>query len=103
MSEFLQGWKRTDYCTNFSVDDVGREVTLMGWVQTRRDLGALIFVDLRDRTGLMQVVFDESKLETDFSASEHLRHEFVIAVKGPIVLRAEETINEKLPTGLIEV
>ena len=103
MSEFLQGWKRTDYCTNFSVDDVGREVTLMGWVQTRRDLGALIFVDLRDRTGLMQVVFDESKLQTDFSASEHLRHEFVIAVKGPIVLRDEETINEKLPTGLIEV
>ena len=103
MSEFLQGWKRTDYCTNFTVDDVGREVTLMGWVQTRRDLGALIFVDLRDRTGLMQVVFDESKLETDFGSAEHLRHEFVIAVKGPIVLRDEETINDKLPTGLIEV
>ena len=103
MSEFLQGWKRTDYCTSFTVDDVGREVTLMGWVQTRRDLGALIFVDLRDRTGLMQVVFDESKLETDFGSAEHLRHEFVIAVKGPIVLRDEETINDKLPTGLIEV
>ncbi len=103
MSEFLQGWKRTDYCTNFTVDDVEKEVTLMGWVQTRRDLGALIFVDLRDRTGLMQVVFDESKLQTDFSPAEHLRHEFVIAVKGPIVLRDEETINDKLPTGLIEV
>ena len=103
MSEFLHGWKRTDYCTNFTVDDVGKEVTLMGWVQTRRDLGALIFVDLRDRTGLMQAVFDESKLKTDFSAAEHLRHEFVIAVKGPIVLRDEETVNEKLPTGLIEV
>ena len=103
MSEFLQGWKRTDYCTNFTVDDVGKEVTLMGWVQTRRDLGALIFVDLRDRTGLMQVVFDESKLETDFDSAEHLRHEFVIAVKGSIVLRDEETINDKLPTGLIEV
>ncbi len=103
MSEFLQGWKRTDYCTSFTVDDVGKEVTLMGWVQTRRDLGALIFVDLRDRTGLMQVVFDESKLETDFGSAEHLRHEFVIAIKGPIVLRDEETINDKLPTGLIEV
>ena len=103
MSEFLQGWKRTDYCTNFTVEDVGRHVTLMGWVQTRRDLGALIFVDLRDRTGLMQTVFDESILQSDFSAVEHLRSEFVIAVKGEIVLRDKETINEKLPTGLIEV
>lgn len=103
MSEFLQGWKRTDYCTSFSVDDVGKDVTLMGWVQTRRDFGALIFVDLRDRTGLMQVVFDESVLEGDFSRVSGLRSEFVIAVKGKIVRRDEETINEKLPTGLIEV
>ncbi len=103
MSEFLQGWKRTDYCTKFSVDDVGKDVTLMGWVQTRRDFGALIFVDLRDRTGLMQVVFDESVLEGDFSRVSSLRSEFVIAVKGAIVRRDEETINEKLPTGLIEV
>lgn len=103
MSEFLQGWKRTDYCTKFSVDDVGKDVTLMGWVQTRRDFGALIFVDLRDRTGLMQVVFDESVLEGDFSRVSSLRSEFVIAVKGTIVRRDEETINEKLPTGLIEV
>ncbi len=103
MSEFLQGWKRTDYCTSFSVDDVGKDVTLMGWVQTRRDFGALIFVDLRDRTGLMQVVFDESVLDGDFSRVSSLRSEFVIAVKGTIVRRDEETINEKLPTGLIEV
>lgn len=103
MSEFLQGWKRTDYCTSFSVDDVGKDVTLMGWVQTRRDFGALIFVDLRDRTGLMQVVFDESVLTGDFSRVSGLRSEFVIAVKGQIVRRDEETINEKLPTGLIEV
>ncbi len=103
MSEFLQGWKRTDYCTNFSVDDVGKDVTLMGWVQTRRDFGALIFVDLRDRTGIMQVVFDESVLEGDFSRVSGLRSEFVIAVKGPIVRRDEETVNEKLPTGYIEV
>ncbi len=103
MSEFLQGWKRTDYCTNFSLDDVGRDVTLMGWVQTRRDFGALIFVDLRDRTGLMQVVFDESVLEGDFSRVSSLRSEFVIAVKGRIVRRDEETVNEKLPTGYIEV
>ncbi len=103
MSEFLQGWKRTDYCTHFSKDDVGKQVTMMGWVQTRRDLGALIFVDLRDRTGIMQVVFDESLMETQFSKAEKLRSEFVIAVRGEIVRRDFETINENLPTGLIEV
>ena len=75
----------------------------MGWVQTRRDLGALIFVDLRDRTGIMQVVFDESLLDNDFEKAEGLRGEYVIAVQGPIVRRDEETVNEKLPTGLIEV
>ena len=103
MSEFLQGWKRTDYCTSFSLDDVGKDVTLMGWVQTRRDFGALIFVDLRDRTGIMQVVFDESVLEGDFDRAAALRSEYVIAVRGKIVRRDPETINEKLPTGLIEV
>mgnify|MGYP001373217189 FL=1 len=84
MSEFLQGWKRTDYCTNFTLDDVGREVTLMGWVQTRRDFGALVFVDLRDRSGIMQVVFDESVLEGDFNRVNALRSEYVIAVRGKI-------------------
>ena len=103
MSEFLQGWKRTDYCTNFTLDDVGREVTLMGWVQTRRDFGALVFVDLRDRSGIMQVVFDESVLEGDFDRVAGLRSEYVIAVRGKIVRRDPETVNEKLPTGLIEL
>ena len=103
MSEQLMGWKRTDYCANFGTQDIGKPVTLMGWVQTRRDLGALIFIDLRDRSGLMQVVFDASKFKGDFSAVEGIRSEFVIAVQGEIVKRAEETINEKLPTGLIEV
>lgn len=103
MSEFLQGWKRTDYCTSFTTDDVGKEVTLMGWVQTRRDFGALVFVDLRDRTGLMQVVFDESVTEGDFGRVASIRSEFVIAVRGQIVKRDPETVNEKLPTGLIEV
>ena len=103
MSEFLQGWKRTDYCTNFTLDDVGKEVTLMGWVQTRRDFGALVFVDLRDRSGIMQVVFDESVLEGDFDRVNALRSEYVIAVRGKIVRRDPETVNEKLPTGLIEL
>ena len=103
MSEFMQGWKRTDYCTSFTADDVGRKVTLMGWVQTRRNLGALIFIDIRDRTGIMQAVFDESVYSGDFTKVEGLRSEFVIAVKGKIVKRDPETVNEKIPTGLIEV
>lgn len=103
MSEFMQGWKRTDYCENFTLGDVGRDVTLMGWVQTRRNLGSLIFIDLRDRTGIMQIVFDESYFEGDFARVESLRNEFVIAVSGKIVKRDPETVNEKLPTGLIEV
>ena len=103
MSEQLMDWKRTDYCANFKKEDIGKNVTLMGWVQKRRDLGALIFVDLRDRTGLMQIVFDESLFSGDFKKAESLRSEFVIAIKGEIVKRDDETINEKLPTGLIEV
>ena len=65
MSELLQGWKRTCYCTELGKADVGREVTLMGWCNVRRDLGALIFVQLRDRSGLMQVVFDSSTLSAE--------------------------------------
>ncbi|MGE5495507.1 MAG: aspartate--tRNA ligase [Burkholderiales bacterium] len=103
MSEFMQGWKRTDYCVNFTLGDVGRDVTLMGWVQTRRNLGSLIFIDLRDRTGIMQIVFDESYFEGDFARVESLRSEYVIAVSGKIVKRDPETVNEKIPTGLIEV
>ena len=75
----------------------------MGWVQTRRDFGALVFVDLRDSTGLMQVVFDESVLEGDFDRVNALRSEYVIAVRGKIVRRDPETVNEKLPTGFIEL
>lgn len=103
MNGLVNGWKRTNYCANFSTGDVGKAVTLMGWVQTRRDFGALVFIDLRDRTGIMQVVFDESILQDDFLTASGLRSEYVIAVYGKIVLRDKETINEKLPTGLIEV
>ena len=86
MSEFLQGWKRTDYCTHFTTEDVGREVTLMGWVQTRRDLGALIFVDLRDRTGIMQVVFNESLMDKDFAkAEDHRLVSFERSGEGPLI------------------
>ncbi|HBU12192.1 MAG TPA: aspartate--tRNA ligase [Clostridiales bacterium] len=103
MGEFLADWKRTALCTEFTAEDVGREVTLMGWADTRRDLGALIFIDLRDRSGIMQVVFDESAFKGDFQRVAHIRSEYVLAVKGKIVKRSEDTVNPKLPTGYIEV
>jgi len=103
MGEFLGDWKRTALCAEFTTDDIDREVTLMGWADTRRDLGGLVFVDLRDRSGIMQVVFDESMFEGDFDQVSSIRSEFVLAVKGKIVKRSEDTVNPKLPTGLIEV
>lgn len=103
MSEFLGDWKRSGYCGTYSTKDNGGECTVMGWVDNRRDFGGLIFVDLRDRTGILQVVFDESSIGAEFSKAESLRNEYVIAVKGKIRLRSDETINPKLATGTVEV
>jgi aspartyl-tRNA synthetase len=103
MGELLTDWKRTGLCAEFTESDIGKDVTLMGWANTRRDLGALIFIDLRDRSGIMQVVFDASDFKGDFSRVESIRSEYVLAVRGKIVKRSEETVNRKLPTGTIEV
>ncbi len=104
MSELLMGWKRTHLCAEPAIESVGQEEVLMGWVARRRDLGALIFVDLRDRSGIMQIVFDQGDLSAeDFARAEHIRNEFCIAVKGQIVKRDPETVNEKLATGYIEL
>lgn len=97
------GYGRTDYCANFGLEDVGKKVKLMGWVNKRRDFGSLVFVDLRDRSGIMQVVFDSSKVKTGFELVDKIRNEYVLIVEGTIVLRDEETINDKLKTGRIEV
>ena len=104
MSELLQGWKRTCYCTELSKADVGREVTLMGWCNVRRDLGALIFVQLRDRSGLMQVVFDSSILsEADYERASTIRSEYVLAVRGTLEARTGNMVNPKMKTGEVEV
>ena len=104
MGEFLSGWKRTCYCTELSKEDVGREVTLMGWTNVRRDLGALIFVHLRDRTGLMQIVFDSSTLsKEDFDRASTIRSEYVLAVRGVLEARTGNMINPNMKTGEIEV
>ena len=103
MDALLGDWKRTALCADFTTADIGKEVTLMGWADTRRDLGGLIFIDLRDRSGIMQIVFDESYFEGNFAEVESIRNEYVLAVKGEIVGRSDETINPKIPTGYIEV
>ncbi|GKX29398.1 aspartate--tRNA ligase [Vallitalea longa] len=104
MSESMQGLKRSNKCTEVSAKNIDEKVTVMGWVQKRRDLGGLIFIDLRDRTGLLQIVFDASTIgDEGFKKAEKLRSEFVIAVEGIIESRSEETINPNLETGDIEV
>lgn len=104
MEEFLGGLKRTHMCGELTVENVEQNVVLMGWVQRSRNLGGLIFVSLRDRTGIVQVVFDENRCsEAIFKKAESLRTEFVIAVTGHVALRSKEAINDKMPTGRIEV
>ncbi len=83
MAESMKGLKRSHRCTEVSNENIGETVTLMGWVQKRRNLGSLIFVDLRDRSGLIQLYFDEETIgEEGFKKAASLRAEFVIAVTG---------------------
>ena len=104
MGELLQGWKRSGYCAEPTEAQIGETLTLMGWVDNRRDLGGLIFIELRDRTGVMQIVFDESENAADvFQQAESIRSEFVLAVRGKLVKRDAETINPRLSTGTIEL
>lgn len=90
-------------CAEANREMLGQSLTLMGWVQRRRDLGGLIFIWLRDRTGIVQVVFDQSKYPEVFLSAQELRSEYVLAVKGEVVLREENNINRELKTGDIEV
>ena len=98
----LGDWQRSHYGGVLRADDEGRTVTVMGWVHTRRDHGGVIFVDLRDRTGIVQVVFHPDNAAA-FAVAEELRGEYVVAVRGRITHRTPETVNPNLPTGAIEV
>lgn len=103
MAESMQGLKRSHRCTELSNQNIGETVTVMGWVGRRRNLGSLIFVDLRDRSGILQIIFDEKDVKTEgFAKAETLRNEFVIAVEGRVQKR-EGAINENLKTGDIEI
>ncbi len=103
MAESMKGLRRTHRCTEVSREHIGETVTVMGWVQKRRNLGSLIFIDLRDRSGLLQIVFDEPKVGSEgFAKAETLRSEFVVAVTGTVEKRSA-AVNENLKTGDIEV
>lgn len=97
----MQGLKRTNYCGTLTSADIGKEVTVCGWVQRQRDLGSLIFIDLRDRTGILQLAFDESTEKTMFDKAFAVRSEFVLMAKG--VVRERSSKNPEIPTGDIEV
>lgn len=94
---------KSHYCGGLTLDDVGTAVKMAGWVGRRRDHGGLIFIDLRDRSGVMQLVFDQQFGDELFQQAESLRSEYVVAVEGEIVRRSKENINPALPTGQIEV
>ncbi len=94
---------KTHYCGALSLDHVSQKVRLTGWVGRRRDHGGLIFIDLRDRSGVIQLVFDQQRGDELFNLAESLRSEYVVAVEGEILKRAEDNINPTLPTGEIEV
>jgi aspartyl-tRNA synthetase len=99
----LADWKRTHDCGSLRAADIGRESLLMGWVNNRRDLGNLIFIDLRDREGITQIVFDPNVDEESHAKAHVLRNEWVLAVKGKVSPRLEGQENLKLPTGAIEL
>lgn len=103
MAESMRGLKRTCRCAELGEKDIGREVTVMGWVQKQRNKGSIIFVDMRDRSGILQIIFEDGKIDTEyFAKAEKLRSEFVIAVKGKVTARSG-AVNENITTGAIEI
>ena len=103
MAESMKGLKRTHRCTEVTKAQIGETVTLMGWVQKSRNKGGIIFVDLRDRSGIMQLIFENGSIsEKGFEKAAKLRSEFVIAVTGVVEARSG-AVNENLKTGEIEI
>ncbi len=101
MAEFMTGLKRTNYCGELRASDAGKTVTICGWVQRQRDLGQLIFIDLRDRTGIVQLAFDDSTDRSIFEKAFSARAEFVLAAVGTV--RERSSKNTEIPTGEIEI
>ncbi len=99
----MSEYSRTHYCGTLRPEQAGAPVTVCGWAQRRRDLGGLLFVDLRDRTGLVQCVFNAANNPEVFALAETIRNEFVLCVKGTLSGRNAETVNPEMPTGAVEV
>ena len=103
MSSFERNDKRTHYCGTITKENVGERVAVVGWVQKQRDLGSLIFIDLRDRTGIVQLAFDESSDKSDFDLAFPVRSEYVVAARGVVRERGEGAVNPNMKTGEIEI
>ena len=103
MESFTKADKRTHYCGTLTAANIGEEVTVTGWCQRQRDLGSLIFIDLRDRTGIVQLAFDDATDREIFDKAFGIRAEFVLAAHGTVRSRGEGAINKNIPTGEIEV
>ena len=103
MAQGIKGFIRSHQCTELSTTNIGEKIVVMGWVQKRRDFGGLIFIDLRDRSGLLQVVFNPELDQVSFRKAESLKSEYVIAVKGEVRGRPDGNINTDMKTGEIEV
>ncbi len=101
--ELLGDWKRSSYCDDLRATQVGQELTVMGWVHARRDHGGVTFIDLRDRSGLLQIVFNPQINPIAHGAAKDVRIEYVIAARGVLANRSPETINPNLPTGEVEL
>ena len=103
MAESMQGLKRTHRCGELSAANVGETATIMGWVQKNRNKGGLVFVDVRDRSGIIQVVFDEGSVDAALiEKAAKLRSEYVVAVVGKVAKRSG-AVNENIATGEIEI
>ena len=101
MAEFLGNMKRTDYCGTLTEKDIGRVVCVMGWVQKQRDLGSLIFIDLRDRTGIVQLAFDDTTAKDIHEKAFAARSEYVLGAVGTV--RERSSKNANIATGAIEI
>src|SRR3954469_3328541 len=101
--DFLGDLLRTHSCGELRPNDAGATVVLMGWVHRRRDLGGVIFIHLRDRDGITQLVFDESENKEAHARAQELSSEFVVAASGRVKLRTPETINPNIASGEVEV
>src|SRR5215211_1551985 len=99
--ELLGNWQRSCYCGDARPTQVGQELIVMGWVHARRDHGGVTFIDLRDRSGIVQIVFNPQVNENAHTAAKDIRMEYVLAVHGTLMNRSAETLNPNLPTGAV--